>query len=91
MAYLFPAWGWAVVAVVVVFNVIVIARCVMRRDWQDVFQASLQFLSLTLLAASDALGPARAFLLVAGFLTSMCWAVPAARGRKSLFDRRPAA
>ena len=90
MTHLFPSWGWVLVAAGVILNVIALVRCGKRRDWHGVLQTLLQLFSMTLLGAGFAFPSARIPLFGAALVVGMCWAIPAARGRESLFDRRPA-
>jgi|GEM_PF-2193452 len=90
MTHLLPSWGWVLIAAVVILNVIGLVRYGKRHDWHGILQTLLQLFSMALLGAGFALPSAQVPLFVAVGVVGMCWAIPAARGRESLFDRRPA-
>ena len=91
IASLFPPWGWVLVAGVAVLDLVGIVRYARCRNWQGVFQAVLHLFSLALFGAGIAFPSAQTVLFGAALAVGMCWAIPAARGRESLIDRRPSA
>ena len=89
MGHLLPGWCWLALALNALVSAWAFCACLRRRDGHGLVQTLLTGASGALCPVGVALGAAPLCLL--GAALGLCWAVPAVRGRASLFDRGPAA